>query len=113
MRTKLLLQAPLVFISLVSAINFTHAQTGNLKGSISTSNGKVAPYVNILVKESGKGTVSSETGTYSINGLKPGDYTVVISFTGLKTIEEAVKISGSETIVRDFTLEETSANCRK
>ena len=35
------------------------AQTGSLKGTVSTSNGKAAPYVNISIKETGKGTTSS------------------------------------------------------
>jgi iron complex outermembrane receptor protein len=108
MRSRYILQSILLLFVFLNAASFTRAQTGNLKGSVSTSNGKVAPYVNILIKESARGTVSSETGTYTLTGIKPGDYTVVISFTGLKTIEQPVRITSGETTVRDFTLEETA-----
>ena len=84
------------------------AQTGSLKGTVSTSNGKAAPYVNIIIKETGKGTTSSEVGSFLLGGIKEGDYMVTVSFTGLKTIEQPVHIQAGQVTRQDFTLEETS-----
>jgi iron complex outermembrane receptor protein len=86
----------------------TIAQTGSLKGTVTTVNGKAAPFVNIIVKETGKGTTSSEVGSFLLGGIKEGDYTVTVSFTGLKTIEQPVHIQAGQVIHKDFVLEETS-----
>lgn len=96
-----------LFIIICCSVS-SYAQNGSLKGTITTSNGKVAPYVNIVVKESGKGAVSSEEGAYLIGGIKAGDYTVIVSFTGLKTIEQRLHINAGQVTVNNFMLEETS-----
>ena len=61
------------------------AQTGAIKGTIRTSDGTAAAYVNITLKElPTKGGISEQNGNYIIKNIQPGTYTVVISRVGLE-----------------------------
>jgi hypothetical protein len=56
---------------------------------------------NVLVKETGQRVFVELDGYFRIKELKPGTYTLVLSYTGYKTKEETVQISsrGTQTIV--------------
>lgn len=82
---------------------------GNIKGHIITSDGKPAEFVNVSIKELNKATRSDEQGLYVLNSVKPGIYTLKVSFIGLATEEKTVTVTGGKTIIADFTLHETSA----
>lgn len=82
---------------------------GNIKGHITTSDGKPAEFVTVSIKELNKATRSDDQGQYSLQNIKPGTYTLKVSFIGLEWQEKTVTITGGKTIVVDFTLAETSA----
>ncbi len=68
------------------------AQTGELKGKVTDSEGKSASFVSVQLKETKKGTTSSENGEFSISNIKGGNYTLIASFVGYKTLEQKIKI---------------------
>jgi iron complex outermembrane receptor protein len=82
---------------------------GNINGRITTSDGKPAEFVTVSIKELSKATRSDEQGQYSLQNIKPGSYTLKVSFIGLASEEKAVIVTGGKTTVIDFTLAETSA----
>ena len=84
------------------------AQKGNLEGNIVTSDGKPAEYVNVMLKEVKIVTVSSVNGQYKLNNLNPGNYTLIISFTGLQTQQKKVLVEADKTTSIDFTLSENA-----
>lgn len=84
------------------------AQTGGIKGTITTADGKPAEFVNVSVKESVKGSVTNKEGNFQINGLKPGIYQLVATFVGASKQEQRVEVKANEVSSVDFTLDETS-----
>jgi len=84
------------------------AQDGSINGYIKTSDGAAAPEVNVQLKEIRKGTVSREDGSFILNHIPAGNYTLIVSFVGLKTIQKPVTVQAGETLQLDFTLTENS-----
>jgi iron complex outermembrane receptor protein len=96
----------LSFFILLCAV--ASAQTGTIKGKITTTDGKPGTDVNIVLKENAKGTVASADGTYAIRNIKPGTYHFTASHEGLQTIEKTISIKADEVLELHFSLKETS-----
>jgi iron complex outermembrane receptor protein len=94
-----------VFIAATLTIN---AQTGTIKGKITTTDGHPAPFVNITLKEINKGAITSEQGVFMLNKVKQGSYTLVVSHTGLQTLEKQVTIGADEVLAIHLALVENS-----
>ncbi|MGZ3758171.1 MAG: TonB-dependent siderophore receptor [Mucilaginibacter sp.] len=82
---------------------------GKISGTVKTVDGQAAPFVNVTLVGLNKATHTREDGTYILNNLKPGNYTLRISFVGMKTEEKQVTVLSSKTTVADFTLNESAA----
>ena len=89
-----------VFILVCTGLN---AQ--QISGTV-TSYGLPLPYANVVVDGSTKGSSTDEDGRFIISNLENGDYTLVASFTGLKSVSKKVTITGSDLII-DFKLDES------
>ncbi|GAA4310390.1 TonB-dependent siderophore receptor [Nibribacter koreensis] len=63
----------------------------------------------MALPELNKGTVSAENGSYSIQGLAPGTYTLRCSFVGLQSQELAVTVEAGKNTRVDLTLTEDAA----
>lgn len=100
-------------ISILSTFIFllpiwANAQTGTIKGTVTTSDGKPAEQVNITLERTGRGTIVSQQGTYIIGKVPVGTYTVVASFTGLETKKREVTVNEGATVTVDFRLAESN-----
>ncbi|HEX8528686.1 MAG TPA: carboxypeptidase-like regulatory domain-containing protein, partial [Cytophagales bacterium] len=79
----------LVLLSIFGALQYTRAQDQTVTGKVtSETDGTVLPGVNVLVKGSSSGTTTDANGGYSI--AAPANATLVFSFIGFTTREEAV-----------------------
>jgi iron complex outermembrane receptor protein len=87
---------------------FAQNTTGEISGTIKTSDGNPAAEVTVSIKETNKGTRSSASGTYLIKGLKAGTYTLKITYIGLQSQEKTVQVIAGQTSRTDFSLVETA-----
>lgn len=79
----------------------------NIKGTIS-SEGEPLSFVNVYLKNTTKGAISNENGTYIITNVSPGNYTIIASFTGFRSESKSITISNSDVIVNfDLSLSES------
>ncbi|CAN5365735.1 TonB-dependent siderophore receptor [soil metagenome] len=86
------------------------AQTqGSIRGIVKTSDGNPAAFVNVSLKETRKGTVTTEEGTYQLKGINPGTYTLQITFVGLQTQEKTVSVQAGQAASVDFALAESAS----
>ncbi len=92
MKTKLLF-----FFLFGMMVQFNYAQEGILKGTIKdTENSEALAFADVTVKNSSTGISTNLEGNYEMN-LKPGIYTVLISFIGYETREiSGVKINAND-----------------
>ncbi len=92
MRTPLLL-----LLSIFTSSLATHAQTGNLQGTISDQNGIYVPGANVILEGTQKGAVSDFDGVFTILGVPEGSYTLKISYLGYANVSKEVLISANQT----------------
>ena len=95
-------------LTLMLFIIYASAQDRIIKGIIKTADGSPAESVTILIKGTGRGALSDRNGAYQIGFLKPHNYTIAASVSGLKTQSKKVDLTQNQTVTIDFTLEEDS-----
>ena len=84
-------------------------QNGVIKGLIQTSDGSPAESVSVGIKYTSIVTTTDRAGKYEIKKIKPGVYTLVVSFTGLATKEVNVEVKSGETVTApDIRLDENT-----
>ncbi|HEX5026820.1 MAG TPA: TonB-dependent receptor [Agriterribacter sp.] len=81
---------------------------GRIRGKVTTLDGKPAAWVTVQLMNTAVSTITGEDGSFAIKNLKPGVYTVRISYTGLQAIEKQVTIGADGTVELDFTFQGTA-----
>ncbi|MGV3504011.1 MAG: TonB-dependent siderophore receptor [Adhaeribacter sp.] len=90
-----LLLAPLVLPAPAQAQMMAHAPavpTGQIKGKIVTTDGSPVEFVNVMLKKTGKGSISAADGSFTIRNVKAGSYTLVATYVGLEAQEREVTV---------------------
>jgi iron complex outermembrane receptor protein len=103
----------LLFSAVVNLLYAQNAGTGNIKGTITTKDGKPAPSVVVLIKDGKRSVIANENGSYSFSNLPEGNYTLVTSYTGLQSQSRKVTLKNGETATVNFSLEETHAELQE
>ena len=79
-----------IFLAICFTVLTTQAQV-RLGGTVSDSqDSKQLPGANIILEKSGKNAVSDENGKFLISGIRPGTYTLRVSFIGYATIKQVL-----------------------
>lgn len=90
---------------ILNSILLTTINAQNIKGKVTHKN-EALPFVNVYLKGTTKGNASNEEGAFKIQNVSAGNYTLVASFTGFKTVEKQITIKNNETLTVNFNLEE-------
>ncbi|BDD11491.1 TonB-dependent receptor (plasmid) [Fulvitalea axinellae] len=81
-------------------------EKGTLIGKVFTSDHRPAAFVNVVIKNTNKGTTSNEDGEYRINSITPGKHTLMFSFIGLATKSVEIEVAkGEVTAIDDIYLD--------
>lgn len=83
------------------------AQSGNIKGTVTTSDGKPVAGATVNLEKTFITTTSDDAGKYAITKLKPGRYTITASAVGTEAITKEVQIQAGENAL-DFVLNQSS-----
>jgi iron complex outermembrane recepter protein len=85
------------------------AQTnGTISGIISTSDGKPASAVSVILKELNKSTITLDNGSFVLKNVKPGTYTLKTAYIGLQSQEKQVSVTAGEKATVEFVLAENA-----
>ena len=101
------------FLLALLTISGLFAQNGRISGTVRTSDGQAAAFVTIQLKGTGKGTIVDTAGTFNIEAVKAGVYSIQASFVGLKTQSQKVEVRDGQTTTVQFTLEEDSKGLKE
>jgi iron complex outermembrane receptor protein len=97
-----------ILVLFILSFSCAFAQTGNLKGAVTTADGGPAANVSISIKGTRLGTISNSEGNYLIEKIIPGSYVVKVTLVGLQAIEKKIDVNEGQTMVYDFVLDESS-----
>lgn len=73
------------------------AQTGKIQGTVVTSDGAPAEFINVVIKGTTKGAITNSNGEYKIGNVEAGQYSLEVSFVGLETKDVPVKVVANQT----------------
>ncbi|MCF0039299.1 TonB-dependent receptor [Dyadobacter fanqingshengii] len=96
------------FLLIILSASALLAQNGRITGQILSSDGQPAEQVSVGIKGSSKGSVSDAMGKFVIERVKPGTYSLLVSFVGLETQEKSVEVIAGETVNVSFALSESA-----
>jgi iron complex outermembrane recepter protein len=82
------------------------AEAGSIQGKITTTDNQPAAYVTVGLKEINRFTSTNEQGFFLIKNVKPGNYTLLVSMTGLQPQEKQVSVKEKDIVTVDFSLAE-------
>jgi iron complex outermembrane receptor protein len=71
---------------------------GNVRGSLRTSDGRPAEFVNVSIKGTGKGMPSDAQGNFLIKGVPSGQQTLVVQLLGYEPTERIIQVTAGETL---------------
>jgi len=83
------------------------AQTGTIKGIVTDDGGTSLPGANILITGTETGTVTNNSGTFTLDNVPAGEQTLEVSFLGYVSQTRKVTVVDGKTIDLVFELVET------
>ncbi|WP_069658735.1 TonB-dependent receptor [Arcticibacter eurypsychrophilus] len=98
-----------VCYSLITLTVVAQSKNGTISGNVKTIDGKPANSVSVALSGSNKGTMTDDNGSYTISNIKPGNYTLKVSFVGLKTQKRQVSVGAGIKSKIDFTISESAS----
>jgi iron complex outermembrane recepter protein len=97
-RLLLLLGLLTAFNVISLANNKTDGGGGIIQGKVTTSDGQPADNVSVIIKETGKGVVTNESGEFRIKNVQNGTYQLEVSLIGYETISKTVTVTDNKTV---------------
>ena len=94
------------FLFLIS-ISFGLSQNVRMEGTIKDKSGIPLTGAHIVLDGTNQGSSADNNGFYSISRIKPGQYSIKVSYVGYNIEKRTVQLTDSLTIV-DFLLEEAA-----
>ncbi|HNQ26360.1 MAG TPA: DUF5686 and carboxypeptidase regulatory-like domain-containing protein [Aquaticitalea sp.] len=79
-----------VFTLLIALLSFT--SIAQIKGTVTDTNSKPLPSVNIYIEDTYIGTSTNDAGNYELNVDKKGRYRIVFQYLGYKTIKKDINV---------------------
>ena len=94
-----------LFVLFFVSSSWVYAQSASVTGIVTDSETSLPLFgANVVHVGSGQGTATDETGQYTLEGLPEGAGVVRVSYTGYRSIEIEVNLSGVETHTLDVGL---------
>jgi TonB-dependent receptor len=100
-----------ILISFLAAIPaLTQGQRGAISGSVTDQTGAILKGAGISLESQDINLVSNEKGSFFINGLAPGSYTLTVSYVGFATFKKTVNVVAGQTTNVDAQLQVQTEN---
>ena len=80
---------------------------GSISGTITDSTGQPLEAVNVYIPQVERGTATNNHGFFRIENLPHGDYTLVISITGYRTVNRGIHLNKGESVEIKVSMKET------
>jgi outer membrane receptor protein involved in Fe transport len=105
MSTKYRIVLTMIVLTLLPAAAFAQVDRGSIHGRVADSSNAVLQGASVTVTPGGMRTATNTEGEYAIVGLSPGEYTVTVSFVGLKEFVKTVTVAAGQATRVNSTLD--------
>src|ERR1700736_4317 len=97
MKSAVRTMVALLLVALCSLFDFSQAETGNVSGTVTDPGGAVVSGAKVTVVNTGTGLTrnqtTSNTGTYTVTNLPPGDYQITVEGTGFSPYKRKMQVT--------------------
>ena len=95
-----------IFSILFFSVFVLKAQKASVSGTVIDSQTK-NPLIgaNVLLEGTSQGAATNSDGRYSIQQIEPGDYTIIVSYMGYKTLKTPISIDAGSTTSTDLVMD--------
>ncbi|OFX28211.1 MAG: hypothetical protein A2033_06010 [Bacteroidetes bacterium GWA2_31_9] len=96
-------------LTIILAITSTYAQTGSIKGFVyDKENGEPIIFCNVYLTGGMYGAVTDVNGYYNITKVKPGSYTLVVSYLGYDSLGVKITVKGNDIITQKLQISKST-----
>lgn len=96
----------IVISCVISLVSF--AQNASIHGKVTGNNGQPVSSLSIILVNTRWGTITGDNGEYRLTNIKPGTYTIQLSFTGNIRKEESITIAAGSNAAFNYTIEQAA-----
>ncbi|MFT3824659.1 MAG: TonB-dependent receptor [Chitinophagaceae bacterium] len=79
--------------------------TGNITGHVADKDGNALTGASVRLKGTTNSVAANQAGNYQLLNLKPGTYTLVVTYMGFQVTEAQVTVIANQTVTQNFSLE--------
>ena len=108
MRTAFVLAIAVLFFPF-----FLGAQSGEIRGTVTDSEGKASAFVNIQLRETQQGVSSDLNGSFVFSEVKAGTYTLIASYIGYKTLTQKIEVEADKVLNLSLELFENAETLKE
>jgi iron complex outermembrane receptor protein len=81
---------------------------GRVQGSVNTNDGQPVAWVTVMIKNTSIAVITDENGDFNLKNLKPGVYTLVVSYSGFQSAEKVVTVKDDGIATAEFVLDKNA-----
>ena len=85
----------IVFIFLLPFLMLPAYAQQTITGVVKNQQEEALVGANVTINETYRGTATNTNGEFKLTKLKPGHYTIIISYIGYKTLEDTIEVEES------------------
>jgi Carboxypeptidase regulatory-like domain len=100
----------LMGMALLASSAYTQSEPGSIAGHITDSSGGLLQGAEIKLQPAGRSVVSGQQGTFYINNLAPGSYTLTVTYVGFSLFTKTVSVTAGQTTIVDAAMQVSSQN---
>jgi iron complex outermembrane receptor protein len=93
-----------VFLFAIIPFTVLAQNSATLQGTVTNQSDEPLAGANILIEGTSQGTASDTDGTYRIDNIEPGSYSVRITYIGFRTQTVTIDFEAGATVNRNFSL---------
>jgi TonB-dependent receptor len=100
----------LMGMALLASSAYAQSEAGSIAGHITDSSGGLLQGAQIKLQPAGRTVISGQQGTYYINNLASGSYTLTVTYVGFSLFTKTVNVTGGQTSTVDVSMQVSSQN---
>ncbi len=109
LRRTIILAVSLLIFSNLSCLAQDNAGRGSIAGQVFDEAGDHIPGAHVQLNDE-QATITDESGRFAFQRLRPGAYTLRVSFIGFEAVQKSIQLDQGQALTEDFIIKEEAVN---